>query len=336
MVPTGGPITGVSASGYRINTAGVEELAGFSEFAGGLSSAALPFVSPGWLAAWWKHFGSGLCPLILHATFRDATIGLIPLMASGDTTYLMGGSNVCDYLDILAAPEHSRAVCAAMLEYLKKHGFREMDLYPLRPESIVLTHLAGAAETIGCRTEITPHDVSFEMDLPDSWTGYLNRLTGKERHEIRRKLRRLEKLGDFELKSAESAEHFTRLFFDLFASSRPEKAGFMNSAMKAFFGEITADCEKSGILRPLFLEVSGKPAAAVICFDYRGRVSLYNNAYDPDFSAFSVGALSKVLSILQSIRAGRHTFDFLKGAERYKKRLGGKPVTLFRCRISIR
>ena len=35
-------------------------------------------------------------------------------------------------------------------------------------------------------------DVLFEVDLPPSWEEYLDRLSGKQRHEVRRKLRRLE------------------------------------------------------------------------------------------------------------------------------------------------
>jgi CelD/BcsL family acetyltransferase involved in cellulose biosynthesis len=49
----------------------------------------------------------------------------------------------------------------------------------------------------------------------------------------------------------------------------------------------------------------------------------------------SVGFLSKVLSIRDGIRSGLRTYDFLKGGEAYKQRLGGRPLSLYRCRLDL-
>jgi hypothetical protein len=48
-----------------------------------------------------------------------------------------------------------------------------------------------------------------------------------------------------------------------------------------------------------------------------------------------VGLLSKVLCIQQCIQEGKQKFDFLKGGEIYKERLGGHSVSLHRCRIAL-
>jgi CelD/BcsL family acetyltransferase involved in cellulose biosynthesis len=49
----------------------------------------------------------------------------------------------------------------------------------------------------------------------------------------------------------------------------------------------------------------------------------------------SVGIISKVLSIRSGIEAGCRRYDFLKGAETYKKHLGGKEVPLYRCSVML-
>ncbi len=72
-----------------------------------------------------------------------------------------------------------------------------------------------------------------------------------------------------------------------------------------------------------------------MCFDYNNTVFLYNNGYDPQYSFLSVGLISKALCIKASIERGRGKFDFLKGAEEYKYRLGGKEVNLYSCQISF-
>jgi CelD/BcsL family acetyltransferase involved in cellulose biosynthesis len=92
---------------------------------------------------------------------------------------------------------------------------------------------------------------------------------------------------------------------------------------------------QAGLLRLGILELNALPVAAVMCFDYNNSVSLYNNGYDPKYSFLSVGLISKVLCIKDSIERGRGKFDFLKGAEEYKHRLGGNEITLYGCQISF-
>jgi CelD/BcsL family acetyltransferase involved in cellulose biosynthesis len=50
----------------------------------------------------------------------------------------------------------------------------------------------------------------------------------------------------------------------------------------------------------------------------------------------SVGLLSKVLCIKDSIERGKKRFDFLKGREAYKYRLGGREVPIYNCQIVLR
>ena len=93
---------------------------------------------------------------------------------------------------------------------------------------------------------------------------------------------------------------------------------------------------QAGLLRLGILELNASPVAAVICFDYNNKVFLYNNGYDPQYSLLSVGLISKILCIKDSIERGRAKFDFLKGVEEYKHRLGGKEVDLYGCQISLK
>jgi CelD/BcsL family acetyltransferase involved in cellulose biosynthesis len=89
-------------------------------------------------------------------------------------------------------------------------------------------------------------------------------------------------------------------------------------------------------LRFGILELNASPVAVVMYFDYNNSVFLYNNGYDPKYSFLSVGLISKVLCLKDSVERGRSKFDFLKGAEEYKYRLGGKEITLYGCEISFK
>ena len=106
--------------------------------------------------------------------------------------------------------------------------------------------------------------------------------------------------------------------------------------MSSFFLSLAEAMAERHILRICVLEADAIPAAAIMCFDYKSRIYLYNNGYDRRFSSLSVGILSKVLSIKDSIQRGRRKYDFLKGSEAYKHRLGGKEVPLYRCQVELR
>jgi CelD/BcsL family acetyltransferase involved in cellulose biosynthesis len=89
------------------------------------------------------------------------------------------------------------------------------------------------------------------------------------------------------------------------------------------------------LLRYGILEVAKQPAAMIMGFDYNQAMYLYNSAYDPQFNSLSVGLLSKVLCIRESIALGRKKWDFLKGAEKYKYQLGGSEIRLHGCQVVI-
>jgi CelD/BcsL family acetyltransferase involved in cellulose biosynthesis len=269
---------------------------------------------------------------------EDELIGIASLMVRGEKACLMGDKEVCDYLDFVIAPGRGSEFFDTLIKYLRKQGIHNLDLRPLRADSTVLTDLTDVAKALGCKVFYKKEDVSLEMDLPATWDGFLRILTGKERHEIRRKLRRLYEAADIKYRIAEDIREIRDgidTFLTLFVMNRSDKAAFMNSQMVSFFQSLAESLAEVQILKLSFLELDGTPAAALMYFDYNSTVYLYNNGYDRRFRSLSVGLLSKVLSIKEGIERGQKKYDFLKGDEAYKYRLGGKAVPLYRCEIQL-
>ena len=178
----------------------------------------------------------------------------------------------------------------------------------------------------------------MELELPSTWDAFLKGLTGKERHEIRRKLRRLNEAARINFRVIESKTEVSRqidTFFELFKLNRSDKSKFMTDQMASFFRSLAAALAEARILKLFVLDLDEEPVAATMCFNYQSTMYLYNNGYDKRFGSLSVGFLGKVLSIKESIQSGKKTYDFLKGAEVYKKRLGGQPIQLYRCLIEL-
>ena len=90
---------------------------------------------------------------------------------------------------------------------------------------------------------------------------------------------------------------------------------------------------ETGLLRLGILELDASPVAMIMGFDYDDTMYLYNSAYDHDYSYLSVGLLSKVLCIKESIKRGKQKWDFLKGGEPYKYHIGGREIPLYSCQI---
>jgi predicted N-acyltransferase len=258
-------------------------------------------------------------------------LGFAPLLVQDDQACLIGSPDVCDYLDFIVAPGRRQDFCAALVKHLRQEGIASLDLGPLRPDS-------AAQACFGGRHSCSPEDVSCELMLPQGWDGYLGMLTVHQRHEVRRKLRRLEEAGRFAYRTVDAPAAIATamdVFLRLFIISRADKKAFMNPAMEAFFRSLARSMASWGLVRLGFLDIDGAPAAAVMCFDYKDTVYLYNSGFDPRFRHLNAGLLCKVLSIRDCIERGKKMYDFLKGAEIYKHRLGGTPVPLQRCRVLL-
>jgi len=296
------------------------------------------FVLPPWLEAWWHEFGCD-AELYLGAVRHEGTIiGIAPLLIKESEASFIGSTDVCDYLDFIIVPGREVDFLNILLDDLGRKGISRLNLKPLRPHSTVLTHLIDIARNRNCEVSCKVEDISLELDLPPTWEEYLGKLTQKQRHEVRRKLRRFSEAGDVNYLIAEdskSTSQFLALFLKLFRESRRDKAIFLNARMESFFMSMAKAMGQAGLLRLGLLELNAAPMAAVMCFDYNGTVFLYNNGYDPQYSSLSAGLISKVLSIKDSIERGRRIFDFLKGAEEYKHRLGGEEIPLYGCQISL-
>lgn len=322
-----------AADGFSADS--FESLSGGLKTAGSRLKFEAPFVLPGWMRAWQEVFAPRASLRIRSLRKSGRIAGLAPLLVEDGTARLIGGADVCDHLDLVCTAGQQSEFCSALLDHLKAAGIRRMDLHPLRPDSVVIQALVPAARAGGCAVSITEEDVLFEMELPGAWEDYLHALSGKQRHEVRRKLRRLEThaAAGFHLVQKPSAIRAALSdFLALFRQNRPDKAAFMDHRMEAYFRLLAEYVPETRIG---FLTVDGRRAAAVWCCDFGGTRYLYNSGFDAGFSHLSVGILCKILSIRDGIARGLAKYDFLKGEEAYKRRLGGRPVPIYRCRIEL-
>jgi hypothetical protein len=331
------------------------------------STSDVVFMTRQWQGLWLRQFGA--CPgCKLHGlALRDgegALRGIAPIFVSEEPVpplqrytkgierpegegapmrivRIVGGKDITDYLDVIAAPDDLETVWGAVLDYLMEHRDRwdVIDLHSLpdwSPSRVVLPRLAAER---GLRSEVFAEDVCPVVELPSEWEPYLMSLRKKDRHELRRKVRRLESKDDVRWSlvrtdDKEALREGMRQFIELHRMSGADKAAFMTEQMAESFMEMADVLADEGWLDLAILRVGDDPASAYLSFIYNGRLYLYNSGYNPRFAKYSAGVALLTYRIHKAILQGVRVFDFLRGDEDYKYHFGAKDTSVWRAVIA--
>jgi CelD/BcsL family acetyltransferase involved in cellulose biosynthesis len=158
------------------------------------------------------------------------------------------------------------------------------------------------------------------------YESYLATLDKKERHEIRRKVRRAEAAGEVKLESSANAVDDLEAFIELHQKRWGADGLFPptdgGSASRGFFAGLFEDCAPSGIMDLSFLTVGGRRIAAGVTFDDGEAVYYYNAGVEPEAREMSPGVVMVACYIQRAIGLGRSRLDFLRGDEPYKYEWG--------------
>jgi CelD/BcsL family acetyltransferase involved in cellulose biosynthesis len=320
------------------------------------------WTGPGLDARAWNHlversrlpaaFSTWQFQTIWHRTFTDGTlhlfaaqdgagdwVGLLPLYEAdtpdGPALRLVGGIDVADYLDLIAPAGREEEVWKALLPAVAASRWRRLDLRPVpgaSPTAALVPGLA-AAGGLACRVEV--EDRCPLIELPDSWDTYLGGLSGKDRHELRRKLRRAETAAPH-VEVARTPAAMAALmdgFLALHRKSKVGKARFMDQRMEAFFRELGTALAGAGFAALWMLWLEGRPVAAVFCLEHAGTIGLYNSGFDPEARGLSPGVVLIARTIQDAISRGFRRYDFLRGEEPYKYGFGAQPTDVLRVTV---
>ena len=303
-----------------------------------------PFLRPLWMRIWWEHHRGEYDLRILRVRDRDGRLaGLAPLCKkrhpSGPLEWI-GGVDTSDVLDFIIRPGMEPQVLEAMSLGLhaavNQNGGLDLHFIPDGSPTLASDHKIFKD---GWDFTIEKEETSPWAPLKETFDGYLTQLRGKDRHEVRRKINKLNSNLNPALrilKNEDELDEAIGAFFHLHKMSHPEKSEFMTRDMERFFRDIAEAFLKDGTLRLAWLETDGKTIASTISFVGGRTWALYNSGYDPDYREFSPGIVLVANTIQQAIDEGLETYDFLRGPEDYKYRLGARDKDLFHIQVQPR
>lgn len=314
------------------------------------SASHVPFLRHEYLTAWWQTLGGGEWShgdlYVICGRNEDGQLRAIaPLFLTENPDgepglMLLGSIEISDYLDFIVRPEDMPQFFSRVLEHLASDAaptWETLDLYNILENSPTLAILKNSSEAIGWDFQQARLQHSPYIPLPGDWETYLSSIDKKQRHEIRRKIRRLEDSGEnygwYIVQEGASLDKEIEDFLNLMGQD-PAKQAFLTDKMRRQINQTARAAFQHGWLQLAFLEISGEKAAGYLNFDYDNHIWVYNSGWDNRFSNFSPGWVLLGYLLEWAIAHRRTSFDFMRGDEEYKYRFGG--IDRFVLRATIR
>ena len=251
--------------------------------------------------------------------YSDNKNFIAPMYFKGQVAYFCGGQDLFDYHDFISNQNVNKDLIKQLFdEILDKINLVELN-------SIVSgSKLHKYIIELEKEYEINyiNEDVCPIIKLPNTFENYLLQLSKKNRHEIRRKIRKFENNLEFEIVETDSnnvEEHlieFLRLM-----KLNPEKRNFLNQSRIEFMSRVIKYAILSNTGNLTFIKIKNEMVATSFEFKNNDKLFVYNSGYNDNFSEYSVGLLNHIYNIKNKV--SKYKFiDFLRGSEEYKYRIG--------------
>ena len=312
-----------------------------------------------WNRTWWKNFGD-FGELQIFVLYNEGkVVGIAPLFFDrysliGITSYtclrligskvgktkdgpLLGTNAYSDYLQFLILDEYESSFYEHLMVFLKgETHFDAMILEEIPEQSSTLAILEKDFSSFGLKAEMKNASKTTRV-VPEEngWEGYLKNLSGNERKNVRKSLRKIDSSEDnvFRVETSDTDddfEHYLKKLIELHQDqwNREGFPGtFSQKSMKSFFLETCRKLQKKAAIRvyallPVATTGVENSVAIAIVMIFNNQMYLQHGAMDITSPLIDIGP-GKILNatlIKEAVQSGL-TFDFLRGNELYKKRL---------------
>ena len=285
--------------------------------------------------AWWIGYGAETTDISL-AVYDAAGVlcAYLPLMLRPDGVRYLGATYHIDYATVLIDLSDTEIATAAA-DALVTHLFADtaaLDLRRLRQADHAHELLMSALANNATRTAtLTIEDPAPAIDLTNITTfdEHLERINKKDRHEIRRKVRRGEGAGvtiSAKVHAVDDLAEFINLHrarwghHGLFTED--EKGARDETFMRELFSRAPENLITIAVARNLEF---GAFAAGLFLRDATG-IRYWNAGGELAARALSPGILLFAHGLQMAISERKQTFDFLRGNESYKYEVGAADV----------
>ncbi len=291
----------------------------------GKSGINNPFLRHEWLTSWWKGYGAGKKLCVVRFKDNGKTIGFAPLMQYkarllGLPVETIGFiSNHWTRMDFILT-DGRRACLEQLLSLLFKTNcvaiFAQME-----KTSENYVQIISILKEKGARYIETLKYHSF-INLKDTWAGYLKEQSKNFRADFKKKLKRLQKIGEVSLSSQDSpCNRDLKEVQEVAQGSWQAKKGvnvITQEQGNAFYNVLVDEWQGKKDLDFSILKVGHQPVSYMVGVKNNGCYFAFDTAYKKDFDKYSPGMLMHNLLLEKLHNNGTQRFDFGYIAD-YKK-----------------
>ncbi len=302
------------------------------------SGDASVFQTFSWQSIWWRVFGAGRDLRIILAEDGGELKGLLPVYVER-TRFLTaiglrklrlvgyGGDTAPDDLGPIIAGDQPATVIETLIDGLLalKDEWDIAELDDLDPESPMIKALSAR---LGDQVTLEPGARISFVDLPETFDGYLAKLSSNRRWKLRRGRKKLNEHKPYRFHVVATKDELDRYYPELvrlhhdrwehraddFAFSTEGYVDFHQDAMAAMFDQ---DCLRLMLL----IGEDGVVMAANYCYRWRKGFYFFQGGFAKDYERFRIGEVLMGHAIEQAISEGMRVFDMLRGEHDYKKSL---------------
>jgi len=260
---------------------------------------------------------------------------IAPIVIKDNIAYFCGSKDVFDCHNLIYDNNINNQSIKLILDYLFiDNKVLKIELNSISQKSHLHDCLLNLQDDYDI--EFVKEDVSPGISLPDSFEEYLSNLSKKNRHEIRRKIRKFENNFEFKIINA-NYENVDKLLLEFLRLMKlnPEKKLFLNQDRINFMSKIIKYSVLEGKGELNFIEINNDLVSTSFAFKNNKKLFVYNSGFNNDYSEYSVGLINHVYNIKNKINTYNY-IDFLRGDEEYKYRIGCEDRNLLTINIRVK
>lgn len=292
-----------------------------------------PLPSP-FLRSWWLDHAAAATPVVLTCHQGDQLVGGAAFEVDRTGVGPLGiervralGQGVLapDHLDLIAAPEHRRAVAREVWRWLRRPGSRIVDLDGLAATGTLAALLASHE---------TDRTAAPFAAMPTGASDYLAARPGRLRSTVNRTAKRLDRAG---VEMVDHRDTFEDGLAHLMAlhDSRWEDDSVFLRGWERFAAAAHAGAAMGEVLIHELRDAAEGPVAVELGFRVGDRHAFYQAGRRTEHDWRGAGSVLRARVIESAAATGAVEYDLLRGDESYKSDWATDRRELVRCVMGV-
>lgn len=258
-----------------------------------LATGAPPFVRPGWLHAWAEAFGRTDAVRLVTVERGGELVAVLPVLGGPFGVRSTTNQESALYRPVTADPE----AAAELAERLLAARPRVIDLAAVDVADPDVVALRVAAQRAGAGVFVRPMRRSPYIDVSGDPAAFQRGLSKNRRHGLKRLRNRMAEAGTVEFDVRDGREDLTALLDEGWRLEAREwkvaagSAVLSSPAAVAFYAAASRWAADEGLLRLVFLRLSGQAIGFGLCLRYGSTLSFLKLGMDDAHAKLGPGVV---------------------------------------------